>query len=108
MTPDHVRAARELLAFYIEAGVDALVGETPVDRFAGGEEPARAEAPRAEPAAVPERLKKSSPRPSAAIGSPAVVAAPPVPEAAVMAARAAAKNAATLADLRAILDSFDG
>ena len=29
---DH--AARELLAFYQEAGVDALVGETPVDRFA--------------------------------------------------------------------------
>ena len=28
-------AARALLAFYREAGVDALVGETPVDRFAG-------------------------------------------------------------------------
>jgi len=108
MTLDRARAARELLAFYMEAGVDALVGEAPVDRFAGGEAPARAEAPRAEPTAVPERLKKSSPRPAAATGSPAVVAAPPAPEAAVMAARAAAKNAATLADLRAILDGFDG
>ena len=34
MTPDRNKAARELLAFYQEAGVDALVGETPVDRFA--------------------------------------------------------------------------
>jgi len=33
MTPDHARAARELLAFYAEAGVDALLGEEPVDRL---------------------------------------------------------------------------
>jgi len=33
MTPGHAKAARELLAFYQEAGVDALLGETPVDRF---------------------------------------------------------------------------
>ena len=26
--------ARELLAFYLDAGVDALVGEAPVDRMA--------------------------------------------------------------------------
>ncbi len=34
MTPDSEKAARELLAFYLEAGVDAPVGEAPVDRFA--------------------------------------------------------------------------
>ena len=34
MTPDRTKAARELLAFYLEAGVDALVGETPVDHLA--------------------------------------------------------------------------
>src|SRR4029453_10099224 len=34
MTPDRDKAARELLAFYQEAGVDALLGETPIDRFA--------------------------------------------------------------------------
>jgi uracil-DNA glycosylase len=34
MTPDTEKAARELLAFYLEAGVDAPVGEEPVDRFA--------------------------------------------------------------------------
>ena len=34
MSPDRNKAARELLAFYQEAGVDALVVDTPVDRFA--------------------------------------------------------------------------
>src|ERR1043166_3255437 len=104
MTPDRDRAARELLAFYLEAGVDALVGETPVDRFAGNE--ARAEAPRAEPAPIPA-LRTPLPRPSPASGggSPA---APPAPEAAAMAAPAAARNAASLDELRAILDGFDG
>ena len=33
MNPDR-RNARELLAFYLDAGVDGLVGEAPVDRFA--------------------------------------------------------------------------
>ena len=34
MTPDQIKAAREILAFYLEAGVDVALGETPVDRFA--------------------------------------------------------------------------
>jgi hypothetical protein len=33
MTDDRTKAARELLAFYMEAGADALLGEEPVDRF---------------------------------------------------------------------------
>ena len=28
------QSARELIAFYLDAGVDALIGEEPVDRFA--------------------------------------------------------------------------
>ena len=40
MTPDRTKAARELLAFYLEAGVDALVGETPVDHLAAETQPA--------------------------------------------------------------------
>jgi uracil-DNA glycosylase family 4 len=104
MTPDRARAARELLAFYLEAGVDALLGEAPVDRFAGGE--ARAEAPRAQPPPAPT-ARRPPPRPAAS-GEASNAVAPPAPEAAVMAARAAAKNAASLADLRAILDGFEG
>ena len=33
MTPQS-KEARELLAFYLDAGADALIGETPVDRMA--------------------------------------------------------------------------
>jgi hypothetical protein len=33
MNPAYAKAATELLAFYLEAGVDALVGEAPVDRL---------------------------------------------------------------------------
>jgi len=105
MTPDRARAARELLAFYLEAGIDTPLGETPVDRFAGGEA-----APHAEPAPIPAARRAPPPHPSPISGAASAVApaAPPAPEAAVMAARAAAKNAATLEELRAILDGFEG
>ena len=58
MTPDMPRA-RELLAFYAEAGVDALLGEEPLDRLSAAQidrapgharEPRAAEAPRVAPA----------------------------------------------------------
>jgi DNA polymerase len=95
-------AARALLAFYQEAGVDAAVGETPVDRFA------------------PEPPKLAPPKPQAApavrtilardldLKGRAGVAPPPSPDAAVVAARAAARDAASLEELRAILDRFEG
>src|SRR5919109_762497 len=54
--------ARELLAFYREAGVDALLEETPTDRFAGDEA-----APRAEPA----RARAEAPTSAAARALPA-------------------------------------
>ncbi len=111
-------AARELLAFYREAGVDALVGETPVDRFAD-------ELARAAPAPTVEAARpRSETRPETSTGAApptrtvlardlefkgrATVAPPAAPDAAVMAAREAAKNAASLEELRAILDRFEG
>jgi uracil-DNA glycosylase family 4 len=121
MTSQRDKAARELLAFYLEAGVDSLVGETPVDRFA---EPAP-------PSPPPERARTASeashvggllsesqrnPHPTAA-RSPSpfqgeakrhTPAAPPSPDAAVMAAREAARSAASLEELRAMLDRFEG
>jgi len=103
MPPNRARAARELLAFYLEAGVDALVGEIPVDRFADTE--ARAsETPRAEPASTSAARKPPPRQPTSVSTAPA----PPAPEAAVMAARTAAKNAASLEELRTILDGFEG
>ena len=121
MNPDRSKAARELLAFYQEAGVDALLGETPVDRFADAS--ARASAPSApSPAAELERANAGPDR--AASAAPPyqprevlardldargrVSAAPPATDAAVMAAREAAKTAASLEELRAILERFDG
>jgi len=96
MTPTQGKTARDLLDFYAEAGVDALIGETPVDRFSG-----------AEPPAATARAAQPAPRPDFEIKS-AATAAPPPPDEAAMAARAAAKDAQSLEELRAILDKFDG
>ena len=99
MTPDRLKAAREILAFYQETGVDAPIGEEPVDRFA---EPAVA------PPVNPETPARM-PRTEAPARSPApAAAAPPAPEEAIMAARTAARTAASLSDLRAILETFEG
>ncbi len=104
MSIDRDLTARELLAFYQEAGVDAPIGETPVDRLAGDPPPA---APAGEPAGAGAaarspiaRIGELRERPGAAVL--------PSPDAAVMAARAAAKAAASLEELRAILDRFEG
>ncbi|MGB7256711.1 MAG: uracil-DNA glycosylase [Pseudolabrys sp.] len=91
-------AARDLLDFYAEAGVDALLGEQPVDRFANdapppAPRPVRAQAPAALPLGLDTR---------------AMPVAPAAPDTAAMAAREAAKSAGTLDELRAILEKFDG
>lgn len=97
-------AARELLAFYADAGVDALVGEEPVDWLAAAQlaataAPAVAERPPSRPAAT------AAPVVAAAI--PAATA-PASPDVAVMAAREAARSATSLDELRAILSTFEG
>lgn len=126
MMPDRAQAARELLAFYLEAGVDAVIGEAPVDRFA--DVPAKSAPPAqqeaavrsapdrgsdAEPAArmglppappLPRRQGTSAPSP----GDGGASGAPPSPDAAVMAAREAARSAASLPELRAMLARFEG
>ena len=58
MTSDRQKAARELLTFYLEAGVDTPLGETPVDRFAD-------EAP------------KIAPSPPPATAEPQIIERPP-------------------------------
>jgi len=104
MMPDRARAARELLDFYAEAGVDALVGESPADRLAT----AHAEtAPVDELAPVPQRPPPSRPQlrlPEAPLATPMA----PAPDVAVMAAREAARSTASLDQLRAMLEKFEG
>ena len=97
MSPEHSKAAHDLLVFYAEAGVDAALSEEANDWLS--ERP-----PAAEPAATP------TPRPRVLAQTPAPIMAPPppAPDAAVMAAREAARNAASLDELRSILDRFDG
>jgi uracil-DNA glycosylase len=99
--------ARELLAFYLDAGVDALLGEAPVDRFA--DEPQAApslERPRPDSAAVRTGVGRQAARTDR--GAMRAPAAPPSPEAAIMAAREAAKAAQNLDELRALLETFEG
>jgi uracil-DNA glycosylase family 4 len=98
MMPSPDKPGRELLDFYLEAGVDALVGENPVDRFAAEPPPAPARA--AQPAALPPNLEIK--------GHAAQLAAPQAPDEATIAARTAAKDAKNLDELRAILEKFDG
>ncbi|TMJ45090.1 MAG: uracil-DNA glycosylase [Alphaproteobacteria bacterium] len=106
-TPRH-QAARELLAFYREAGVDVLLEETPTDRFAGDDATA-APAMRAKDAAPrAEERTPARPFPPRERELKGRIAPPPSPEAAVLAAREAAKRAATLEELRAILERFEG
>lgn len=113
------RAARELIAFYLDAGVDAVVGEAPVDRFAdeadgGARTTPPPERGRSDSEAVrvgvksqsardpsPDRLRRSGPP----LSGEGILLAPDV---AVMAAREAAKSAATLEALRTLLESFEG
>ena len=108
MTPERTKAARDLLAFYLEAGADALLGEAPVDRFADQDAPPAAPA-RSETAAADLRPSMIAPRERSRaepLGSPP--AAPLAPEAAVTDARAQARKAASLDELRQILDGFEG
>jgi uracil-DNA glycosylase family 4 len=99
MTSGRDKPTCDLLDFYLEAGVDAAVGERPVDRLAG-DEPQVPSARPPQPVALSAELEIRS-RSSAA-------AAPPAPDEAAMAARAAAKDTKTLDELRAILEKFDG
>jgi uracil-DNA glycosylase len=101
------KAARELIAFYLDAGVDALVLDEPVNRMADDLSPpfnAAAAPERKVPARPPSAPLSAKPTPSQRTTLPA----PPPPETAVMAAREAARNAQTLDDLQALLANFAG
>ena len=115
MMPSGEKPARELLDFYVEAGVDAPVGETPVDRFAAVDVPSPPpergrsirEADRvgvSAPVNDPTRSVLRTDHPPLSGEGKTMVA----PDAAAMAAREAAKSAKTLDELRAILEKFDG
>jgi len=107
MTPDRAIVARELLDFYAAAGVDAAVCEVAADRLAAGQPDT------AEVAPLPARqplAQSSPPAPMPPRGAPefALPPSPAAPDIAVMAARETARSAASLDELRAMLEKFEG
>jgi uracil-DNA glycosylase len=104
MTPDRAPNVQQLLTFYLEVGVDCALMEEPVDRLS---DPDIVSAPREIPAphdAAPAAMVRIPPAASpAARGEPA-----PLPEAAILSAREAARTAPSLEALRALLENFDG
>ncbi|HUL87593.1 MAG TPA: uracil-DNA glycosylase [Pseudolabrys sp.] len=98
MTATRDKPVRDLLDFYAEAGVDALLGEKPVDRFAATETPA-----------PPSRMAQPvAPAPALEARPRVATLAPRTPDEVAMVARTSAKSAKTLDELRAILDTFEG
>jgi uracil-DNA glycosylase len=103
MIADHSKAARELLAFYAETGVDAALSEYARDWLSGdsGIAPDLPDIPTNPPPAPAIRHAKA-PTPAAAMPPPSA------PDAAVMAARDAARSAGSLDELRIMLERFEG
>jgi uracil-DNA glycosylase len=107
------KGSYELLSFYRDAGVDALLGEEAIDRFADEVEPRAAKPAAASSTDAPATERRNVAAPSLPLhpkgdGNEAVMTAPPSPDAAVMTAREAAKSAESLEALRALLETFEG
>jgi len=92
--------SRSILEWYIDAGVDETIGETPVNRLA--------KAPAAEPS--PEAKPPAPVTPPNQNAQPREPSAPPLQsrDAAVQTAREIAAAAQSLDDLRAAFEAFDG
>jgi uracil-DNA glycosylase family 4 len=98
MTPDPTPTLQQLLAFYLEAGVDCALTEAPVNRLT-------------DPDSISAPVEAAPPRPVRIIPAPIPAArgeTSPAPEAAILSAREAARPAPTLEALRALLENFDG
>jgi uracil-DNA glycosylase len=108
MTPEQTKAAREILAFYLEAGVDIPLAEAAVDRFADDSmvpSPLAADRRPVDTRAASDKSARTAATVPSALRTDT---APTAPDAATIAAREVAKNAAHLGELRTILEHFDG
>src|SRR5438067_5424444 len=97
VTPENAPTVQQLLAFYLEAGVDCALAEEPIDRLSDSELISTAIRPAQPPTS----------RPARAIPVTRTEAGPGT-EAAILSAREAARTAPTLDALRALLENFDG
>jgi DNA polymerase len=109
VTPEPPPTLRQLLAFYLEAGVDCALAETPVNRLSDAE--MGSSSPVLNPLS-PVSSETRPPRPPEPRPAPAAAgfaAAPaPAPDAAIASAREAARTAPSLEALRSLLENFDG
>jgi uracil-DNA glycosylase family 4 len=104
MTPDRAPTVAQLLTFYLEAGVDCALTEEPVNRLS---DPDIVAGPREIPA--PRETAPTEPVRTFAAAVPVARGEPaPLPEAAIMLAREAARTAPSLEVLRELLEKFDG
>jgi len=103
IAPDPAPTVQQLLAFYLEAGVDCALTDAPVDRLAEPDSVIMAAT------AVPAR-EATPPIREMPAATPAVSRSEiaPAPEAAIASAREAARTAPSLEALRALLENFDG
>jgi DNA polymerase len=104
-----------LLAFYAEAGVDGVLREQPTNHFGPEESPANSATDAAQQRSTPalaltgSRVRQPEPTTAGTAAPNAPGASLPLsPDTAVMAAREAARNAASLDELRAIMTGFQG
>lgn len=101
MPHDPTPTVQQLLAFYLEAGVDCALGDEPVNRLA---DPEATPEPRAAVAHQPIVRVAPLPPPVATPRADTIIA----PEVAIASARDAARTAPTLEALRQLLENFDG
>lgn len=81
--------AHEIVRFLVDAGVDAIVGDAPVNRLAAAPESPRAPPAMAAPGRVPASSASAAPEADARL-------------------RAEAANAQTLDELRALMEAYEG
>ena len=101
LMPEPAPTVQQLLAFYLEAGVDCALADEPVNRLTEPD-PVPAAPPRQ---TAPPRILKEAPAAMPPIPRNETAVAP---EVAIASAREAARTAPTLEALRALLDNFDG
>ena len=101
IAPEPAPTVQQLLAFYLEAGVDCALTDEAVNRLAE---------PDSVPAVIARETASSRPAREIPTATPSVSRSEIVlaPEAAMASAREAARTAPTLEALRALLENFEG
>ena len=108
MTPDPTPTIHQLLAFYLEAGVDCALGEEPANRLSDLEAAPKQAAASFNSPVLDETNPARPVRPAFTPVPPMLVEPTPSPDAAVASAREAARTAPSLEALKSLLENFDG